>query len=102
MELKRFIEQRHGGDFSIDELKNFIAANSEDQLKLEINQVLNHGLGGFFPLLQMVQILYEKGGWDSKSWTKELDSGRSKVGQSIYYDYSYHHRVSIFSPQETL
>jgi hypothetical protein len=59
MELKRFIEQRHGGDFSIDELKNFIAANSEDQLKLEINQVLNHGLGGFFPLLQMVQILYE-------------------------------------------
>jgi hypothetical protein len=81
-----FIEKREKEflEFTNDELKAFIAANSEAQLRVEINQMLNHGLTGcLFPMLQMVQILFEKGGWDRKSWTKELDSGRARVGQSF-------------------
>ncbi|KAJ1419693.1 hypothetical protein B484DRAFT_134736 [Ochromonadaceae sp. CCMP2298] len=69
-------------DCTNDEMKAFIAVNSEYQLRSQINQVMCHG-GCFFPMVQMLQILFEKGGWDRKSWTKELDSGRKKVGASF-------------------
>ncbi|KAJ1425694.1 hypothetical protein B484DRAFT_397837 [Ochromonadaceae sp. CCMP2298] len=81
METQRYLERREV-EFSNEELKQFIAANSKNQLRLEIVHVTSHG-NGFFPMLQMVQILSEKGGWDPKSWTKELDSGRQKVGTSF-------------------
>ncbi|KAJ1430849.1 hypothetical protein B484DRAFT_430448 [Ochromonadaceae sp. CCMP2298] len=81
MNLQCYLERREV-EFTNEELKQFIAANSENQLRAEIIDVSCQGYG-FLPMLQMVQILSEKGGWDPKTWTKELDSGRQKVGASF-------------------